>query len=139
MVLDASWLIPALPLAGFVLLLVFGRRLGDPWAGWLATAARWHVLPAAPARFQPLDAEEAARAVVAVATTDPLRARTTVHALRSIYPVVLTVDREHFRPVVLWRWRFSVPQDGVDGLLASESRGLVRGRCRRPAVGHQHA
>ena len=38
MVLDASWLIPALPLAGFVLLLVFGRRLGDPWAGWLATA-----------------------------------------------------------------------------------------------------
>jgi len=38
LVLDASWLIPALPLAGFVLLLVFGRRLGDPWAGWLATA-----------------------------------------------------------------------------------------------------
>ena len=38
MVLDAAWLIPALPLAGFVVLLVFGRRLGDPWAGWLATA-----------------------------------------------------------------------------------------------------
>ncbi len=38
MVLDAAWLIPALPLTGFVLLLVFGRRLGDPWAGWLATA-----------------------------------------------------------------------------------------------------
>jgi NADH-quinone oxidoreductase subunit L len=38
LVLDAAWLIPALPLAGFVLLLVFGRRLGDPWAGWLATA-----------------------------------------------------------------------------------------------------
>jgi NADH-quinone oxidoreductase subunit L len=37
-VLDAAWLIPALPLAGFVLLLLFGRRLGDPWAGWLATA-----------------------------------------------------------------------------------------------------
>jgi NADH-quinone oxidoreductase subunit L len=37
-VLDAVWLIPALPLAGFVLLLVFGRVLGEPGAGWLATA-----------------------------------------------------------------------------------------------------
>jgi NADH-quinone oxidoreductase subunit L len=37
-VLDAVWLIPALPLAGFVLLLVFGRLLGEPGAGWLATA-----------------------------------------------------------------------------------------------------
>ncbi len=35
--LDALWLIPALPLAGFVLILLFGRRLGDPLAGWLAT------------------------------------------------------------------------------------------------------
>ncbi|HEX2273052.1 MAG TPA: NADH-quinone oxidoreductase subunit L [Acidimicrobiales bacterium] len=34
----AAWLIPALPLAGFLLLLAFGRRLGDPKAGWLATA-----------------------------------------------------------------------------------------------------
>ena len=34
----ALWLIPALPLAGFLVLLVAGRRLGDPWAGWLATA-----------------------------------------------------------------------------------------------------
>ena len=32
------WLIPALPLLGFVLLLVFGQRLGEPVAGWLATA-----------------------------------------------------------------------------------------------------
>ena len=38
MILDGAWLIPALPLTGFVVLLVFGRRLGDPWAGWLATA-----------------------------------------------------------------------------------------------------
>jgi NADH-quinone oxidoreductase subunit L len=36
--LDAVWLIPALPLAGFLLLLAFGRRLGEPAAGWLATA-----------------------------------------------------------------------------------------------------
>ena len=31
------WLIPALPLAGFLVLLVAGRRLGEPAAGWLAT------------------------------------------------------------------------------------------------------
>src|ERR1700741_2287190 len=35
--LDVVWLIPALPLAGFVLVLLFGRRLGDPKAGYLAT------------------------------------------------------------------------------------------------------
>ena len=36
--LEAVWLIPALPLTGFLILLVAGRRLGDPRAGWLATA-----------------------------------------------------------------------------------------------------
>jgi NADH-quinone oxidoreductase subunit L len=36
--LDAVWLIPALPLTGFLVLLAAGRRLGDPKAGWLATA-----------------------------------------------------------------------------------------------------
>jgi NADH-quinone oxidoreductase subunit L len=36
---DLVWLIPALPLAGFLVLLAFGRRLGEPRAGWLATAA----------------------------------------------------------------------------------------------------
>jgi NADH-quinone oxidoreductase subunit L len=35
---DAAWLIPAFPLTGFVLLVLFGRRMGDPSAGWLATA-----------------------------------------------------------------------------------------------------
>src|SRR5689334_16390564 len=34
---DVVWLIPALPLAGFALILLFGRRLGDPKAGYLAT------------------------------------------------------------------------------------------------------
>jgi len=29
---------PLLPLAGFVVLAGFGRRLGDPWAGWVGTA-----------------------------------------------------------------------------------------------------
>jgi NADH-quinone oxidoreductase subunit L len=35
---DLLWLIPGLPLAGFLVLLVGGRRLGEPAAGWLATA-----------------------------------------------------------------------------------------------------
>ncbi len=34
---DLVWLIPAFPLAGFLLILLFGRRLGDPLAGYLAT------------------------------------------------------------------------------------------------------
>ncbi len=37
--LDAAWLIPAFPLVGFVALMLFGRRLGEPRAGWFATAA----------------------------------------------------------------------------------------------------
>ena len=36
--LDVVWLIPAFPLAGFLLILLFGRRLGEPKAGYLATA-----------------------------------------------------------------------------------------------------
>ncbi len=37
--LDLVWLVPALPLAGFLVLVVLGRRLGEPAAGWLATSA----------------------------------------------------------------------------------------------------
>ena len=36
--LAAVWLIPALPLLGFALIVLGNRRLGEPWAGWLATA-----------------------------------------------------------------------------------------------------
>jgi len=36
-VTDLTWLIPALPLAGFLILVVAGKRLGEPLAGWLAT------------------------------------------------------------------------------------------------------
>ena len=36
--LDLIWLIPALPLLGFLILVVFGRRLGDPRAGYVASA-----------------------------------------------------------------------------------------------------
>ncbi len=36
--LDLVWLIPALPLAGFLCILLLGRKLGDPKAGYFATA-----------------------------------------------------------------------------------------------------
>jgi len=36
--LHLAYLMPLLPLAGFVVLVAFGRRLGDPIAGWLGTA-----------------------------------------------------------------------------------------------------
>ena len=36
---DLLFLIPALPLAGFVFLMFFGKRLGEPLAGWIATLA----------------------------------------------------------------------------------------------------
>ncbi len=35
--LDVVWLIPALPLVGFLLILLLGRKLGEPKAGYLAT------------------------------------------------------------------------------------------------------
>lgn len=35
---DALWLLPAFPLFGALILMVFGRRLGDPRSGWFATA-----------------------------------------------------------------------------------------------------
>ena len=35
---DLVWLIPAFPLAGVLVLMALGRRLGEPRAGWLATA-----------------------------------------------------------------------------------------------------
>jgi NADH-quinone oxidoreductase subunit L len=35
--LDLAWVIPALPALGAVVLLLFGKRIGEPKAGWLAT------------------------------------------------------------------------------------------------------
>jgi NADH-quinone oxidoreductase subunit L len=35
--LDLVWIVPALPALGAAVLLLFGRRLGEPKAGWLAT------------------------------------------------------------------------------------------------------
>ena len=37
--LDVIWLVPALPLAGFLTILLLGRRLGEPGAGYVAAAA----------------------------------------------------------------------------------------------------
>ena len=37
--MELVWLIPALPVAGFVLLLAFGKKLGDPLAGIVGTLA----------------------------------------------------------------------------------------------------
>src|SRR4051812_16118486 len=35
--LDLAWLIPAFPAVGAVILLLFGKRIGEPKAGWFAT------------------------------------------------------------------------------------------------------
>ena len=35
--LDLVWIVPALPLFGAVVLLLFGKRIGEPIAGWIAT------------------------------------------------------------------------------------------------------
>ncbi|HVM02485.1 MAG TPA: NADH-quinone oxidoreductase subunit L, partial [Acidimicrobiales bacterium] len=37
--LENAYLIPLLPLVGFVVLAAVGRRAGDPGAGWIGTAA----------------------------------------------------------------------------------------------------
>jgi NADH-quinone oxidoreductase subunit L len=36
--LDVAWVIPALPALGAVVLLLFGKRIGEPLAGWVGTA-----------------------------------------------------------------------------------------------------
>jgi NADH-quinone oxidoreductase subunit L len=35
--IDLIWIVPALPLLGVVVLLPFGKRIGEPVAGWIAT------------------------------------------------------------------------------------------------------
>jgi NADH-quinone oxidoreductase subunit L len=37
-ILDLAWLIPAFPAFGAVVLMLFGKRIGEPKAGWFATA-----------------------------------------------------------------------------------------------------
>jgi NADH-quinone oxidoreductase subunit L len=60
------WLIPALPLAGFLCILLFGRLLGDPKAGYVATAAVAGAFAVAVAVFADLlsmDVEERSQVV----------------------------------------------------------------------------
>lgn len=54
---DLIWLIPAFPLAGFLFLVVFGRRLGEPLAGWVGTAAIAGSFTASVATFIALQGE----------------------------------------------------------------------------------
>ena len=56
--LDAAFLIPAFPLLGFITILVFGRRLGEPGAGWVATLAMGGSFAAALLTFLGLVAED---------------------------------------------------------------------------------
>ena len=58
--LDAAWLILAFPLAGFVVLVAAGRRLGEPRAGWLATVAMAGSFVSAVAVFAALMARDVA-------------------------------------------------------------------------------
>ncbi len=36
--IDALWVLIALPLIGAATLIIFGKRIGEPWSGWLASA-----------------------------------------------------------------------------------------------------
>jgi NADH-quinone oxidoreductase subunit L len=56
--MNAAYLIPALPLAGFLVLVAFGRRLGDPGAGRLATLAMTGSFAASVVTFLQLLAED---------------------------------------------------------------------------------
>ncbi|MDP9073178.1 MAG: NADH-quinone oxidoreductase subunit L [Actinomycetota bacterium] len=63
--MNAAYLIPALPLAGFLALLCFGRKLGEPASGWLATvAAACSFLSAVVTFSYLLGRDEASRTVI---------------------------------------------------------------------------
>jgi NADH-quinone oxidoreductase subunit L len=56
--LSAVWLIPAFPLLGAIVLLAFGRKLGEPWAGIVATTMTAGAFVAGAVTFAGLLAEE---------------------------------------------------------------------------------
>ncbi len=64
--------------AGVPWTIVRATQFHDLIAGWLQAAGRWHVLPAAKARFQPVDVDEVATFVATVAADPPRRERTTI-------------------------------------------------------------
>jgi NADH-quinone oxidoreductase subunit L len=60
--LDLAWVIPVIPAFGAVVLLLFGKRIGDPRAGWLATGLMVLTFAASVAAFFALHSlPEAAR------------------------------------------------------------------------------
>jgi uncharacterized protein YbjT (DUF2867 family) len=75
--------------AGLPWTIVRSTQFHELLDAWLSAAARWHVSPSARARFQPVDVDEAAAAVAAVAIGAPRLGRATVagpevHDLRSL-------------------------------------------------------
>jgi NADH-quinone oxidoreductase subunit L len=66
--IDLVWLIPAFPLAGFLLILVAGRRLGEPKAGILATVMCLGAFVTTVALFFDMLARDSERRVGAAAT-----------------------------------------------------------------------
>ena len=75
--------------AGLPWTIVRSTQFHDLLGSLLSAAGRWHVLPVARARFQPVGVDEAADAVAAVATDAPRLTRVTVagpevHDLRSL-------------------------------------------------------
>ena len=68
MLLDLAFLIPAFPLLGFLVILVAGRRLGEPGAGWVATMAMGGSFAAAAAVFLGLLGEAMPRKLDSVGT-----------------------------------------------------------------------
>lgn len=69
--------------------IVRATQFHDLLAGLLAAAARWRIVPAARARFQPVDVQEVAQAVRDVVAGEPQRARMNVagpevHDLRAL-------------------------------------------------------
>lgn len=67
---ELVWLVPAFPLVGFLTLMVIGRRLGEPAAGWLATAAMGASFVASVVVFLGVLAREGAERVVQVELFD---------------------------------------------------------------------
>lgn len=80
--------------------IVRSTQFHDLLGAILLATGRWHVLPAARARFQPVDVDEVAEAVAAVATNSPRLTRITVagpevHDLRSVGRIWREVTGRH--------------------------------------------
>jgi len=116
--LDAAFLIPLLPLAGFVVLLATGRRLGDPLAGVVATIAVAGAFAAAVVTWVGLLARPAATR----SYTEHLWTWLAVGGLR--IPVAILVD-----PLSITMALFVT---GIAALIHLYSIGYMRGDAQYP-------